>query len=407
MRLIHLVVYLCLLLTFALPTAAQEQTTSAPEATTVKTKYNEAGKAFKQAYAQIETLRGEYQNADEGRRKEINAELPALLDEAQSRMDDWASAGLQLYKVAPNEDQQLADWLLGIAKYYSVGERFANQPPNNVGGNYQGGDQYELALPIIQALIDGGHPEKNLYLWGGMSALCVNEYELAREYLTAADEAGLFEGLTPSPNMSPDELFPFTVNGFYAKLDEFEKQWEEEKKIREAEAATDDLPRVKLSTTKGDMVVELYENEAPQATANFLTLAKSGYFNGLDFHRVLPHFMAQGGDNGRGGPGYTIRCECYEPGYRRHFRGVLSMAKPAQPPRDSGSAQFFMCFVPTDHLNGKHTAFGRVVEGLDVLGKLQRIDPAPHVSGRRPTPDKIIKAEVLRDRGHAYDFEKL
>ena len=152
-------------------------------------------------------------------------------------------------------------------------------------------------------------------------------------------------------------------------------------------------------------MVELYENEAPQATANFLTLAKSGYYDGLDFHRVLPHFMAQGGDNGRGGPGHTIRCECYDTDYRRHFRGVLSMAKPPQPPRDSGSAQFFMCFVPTDFLNGRHTAFGRVIDGMDVLGKLQRIDP--QAQGQFPEPDKIIKAEVLRDRGHAYDFEKL
>lgn len=112
--------------------------------------------------------------------------------------------------------------------------------------------------------------------------------------------------------------------------------------------------------------------------------------------------MAQGGDNGKG-PGYTIRCECYQPGYRKHFRGTLSMAHSGHP--DSGGSQFFLTFRPTPHLDAKHTAFGRVIEGMDVLGELQRIDPtadAPH-----PEPDKIIRAEVVRDRGHEYTFDKL
>ena len=115
-------------------------------------------------------------------------------------------------------------------------------------------------------------------------------------------------------------------------------------------------------------------------------------------------FMAQGGDpkgDGTGGPGYSIRCECYDPNYRHHFRGSLSMAHAG---RDTGGSQFFLTFVPTPHLDGRHTVFGRVVEGMDVLGELEKRNPdAP---GATP-PDKIIKAEVLRDRGHEYTFEKL
>ncbi len=106
--------------------------------------------------------------------------------------------------------------------------------------------------------------------------------------------------------------------------------------------------------------------------------------------------MAQGGDpkgDGSGGPGYTIPCECYEPNHRLHFRGSLSMAK--QEARDTGGSQFFLTFVPTTHLDGKHTVFGRVVEGMDVLTKLQRRDPS---AAKPADADKIIEATVVRKR---------
>ena len=130
----------------------------------------------------------------------------------------------------------------------------------------------------------------------------------------------------------------------------------------------------------------------------------NGKYERVSFHRVLPQFMAQGGDptgTGMSGPGYTIPCECSKPNYRKHFRGTLSMAH-AGP--NTGGSQFFLCFVPTDQLNGRHTAFGRVIEGMEVLGDLTRIDPS--APGPHPEPDGIISTEVIRDRGHDYEFEK-
>src|SRR5690606_2930191 len=134
-----------------------------------------------------------------------------------------------------------------------------------------------------------------------------------------------------------------------------------------------------------------------------ITLVEDQFYDGLTFHRVLPHFMAQGGDpngDGSGGPGYEIPCECYKPEARMHFRGSLSMAHAG---RDTGGSQFFITFLPTAHLNGRHTVFGRVIEGLDVLDQLQRRDPE---SASAPEPDKIVKAEVLRKRDHEYTFKK-
>ncbi|HUG68121.1 MAG TPA: peptidylprolyl isomerase [Pirellulaceae bacterium] len=148
------------------------------------------------------------------------------------------------------------------------------------------------------------------------------------------------------------------------------------------------------------MIIELYENEAPQAVGNFVSLVESGYYDGLTFHRVLPGFMAQGGcpdGTGSGGPGYNIACECYRDDHRKHFRGTLSMAHRG---RDTGGSQFFLTFKRTSHLDGRHTVFGRVVEGLGVLAQLQRRDPSQR--GALPAPDKIVKAEVVRKRDHEY-----
>ena len=137
---------------------------------------------------------------------------------------------------------------------------------------------------------------------------------------------------------------------------------------------------------------------------NFVNLVESGYYDGLTFHRVLPGFMAQAGcpdGTGRGGPGYSIPCECHQDDYRRHFRGSLSMAHAG---RDTGGSQFFLTFKRTSHLDGRHTVFGRVVEGLDVLSALQRRNPQ---QAGQPEPDRITKAEVLRKRDHEYKPTKV
>lgn len=167
-----------------------------------------------------------------------------------------------------------------------------------------------------------------------------------------------------------------------------------------------------LKTNRGDITLNLFPDHAPETVANFTGLAedtkpydagngRSGpFYDGLTFHRVIPAFMAQGGDpegNGSGGPGYSIKCECYKPDYRHHFRGSLSMAHAG---RDTGGSQFFLTFVPTSFLDGKHTVFGRVVEGMENASAIKRGEPVR-------SPDKIVKAEVLRDRGHAYKFDKL
>lgn len=123
-----------------------------------------------------------------------------------------------------------------------------------------------------------------------------------------------------------------------------------------------------LSTEKGTMKAELYAAETPGTVANFVELAEHGFYDGLTFHRVIPGFVIQGGcpkGDGTGGPGYTIKCETSAP-RQRHDRGVLSMAHAG---RDTGGSQFFICFnrENTAHLDGRHTCFGQVVEGVETI----------------------------------------
>jgi peptidyl-prolyl cis-trans isomerase B (cyclophilin B) len=133
--------------------------------------------------------------------------------------------------------------------------------------------------------------------------------------------------------------------------------------------------KVKIKTDKGDMIAELYDNETPITVNNFKTLVEKGFYNGLNFHRVLPNFVIQGGcpnKNGTGGPGYTIPCEVTAP-LQYHDRGVLSMAHAG---RNTGGSQFFICHSRqgTAHLDRNHTCFGKVIEGLDVIDAIKPMD---------------------------------
>ncbi len=142
------------------------------------------------------------------------------------------------------------------------------------------------------------------------------------------------------------------------------------------------MKQAEIRTEKGVMKVDFYADDAPKTVENFISLAQKGFYNGLRFHRVIPDFVIQGGcpyskdpDDpraGTGGPGYTIKCEL-SGGNQYHDRGVLSMAHAG---RDTGGSQFFICHGRdnTAHLDGNHTCFGQVVEGREVIDKIQAGD---------------------------------
>jgi cyclophilin family peptidyl-prolyl cis-trans isomerase len=154
------------------------------------------------------------------------------------------------------------------------------------------------------------------------------------------------------------------------------------------------MKKAHIETTAGEIVLELFEDDAPGTVANFVGLAtgtkewndpktgakvKRPYYDGLTFHRVIEDFMIQGGcplGTGSGGPGYTIKDELGG-SRQKHLRGSLSMAKTAAP--DSGGSQFFICHSPQSHLDRKHTVFGQVISGIEVVDKIRKGDKMTRV----------------------------
>src|SRR5262245_28109418 len=319
----------------------------------------------------LNELRNRYEKAQPATRAEIKKQYEQLVEESNQLLPKLGAVAEAAYAAAPNKDADVLRTLIGIVAY-----------------DYRH-DDYEVALKLAKLLDDNQCSEPVLYSIAGAAAYGADDFELAEKYLLIADKTGKLD-------LQGKELL--------AELPAQKIAWAAEQAIRQKEAAADDLPRVKLETNKGTIIIELFENEAPQTVGNFVSLVEKEFYDGLTFHRVLPGFMAQGGDptgNGSGGPGYKIYCECQKDEARKHFRGTLSMAHAG---KDTGGSQFFLTFRPTTHLNGRHTVFGRVIEGHDVLAKLQRRDPQ---SPNPPTPDRIVKAEILRKRDHAYEPTKV
>ncbi|MCA9295888.1 MAG: peptidylprolyl isomerase, partial [Phycisphaerales bacterium] len=176
------------------------------------------------------------------------------------------------------------------------------------------------------------------------------------------------------------------------------EQWSTEQAIRDAEKQADDLPRAEIETSKGVILVELFENEAPNTVANFIDLAESGFYDNIIFHRVLGDFMSQGGNPAnREGVEDPMSVELPKlipdehPGddNRRHFAGSLAMANTGAP--DSGRSQFYITHRPTEWLDGLHTVFGRVLDGEDIARSLKQ------------GVDKIITVRIVRKRDHPYE----
>jgi cyclophilin family peptidyl-prolyl cis-trans isomerase len=389
-----------------------------PDAAQARAAYEKAVAEYRAAIRGIEQLRVDYQSADTATRAKINSELKDRVANAKKLVGAMVDTAVEVYRAEPNADPKIVELLSTVGQQYIIGHLSGPPEPASAPVDQRffpldAGDQYERALPMFMLLIDGGaaeKAEKPLYMWGFLSAFVTADYDLAAEYLAKAKASNAVQAISRAaqgdePGAGVMRSVVTKMSTYAEMLEKHRELWSKESALRAAEAAANDLPRVKLTTTKGDITLELFENEAPQTVANFISLVKQGFYDGSPFHRVLPMFMAQAGakyDEGQGGPGYRIRCECYRPDYRRHFRGSLSMAHAG---RDTGNSQFFITFLPTDYLDGKHTVFGRVMEGLEVLSEIRRRSPAEQRS--LPKADVILKAEVLRDRGHQYAFERL
>ena len=226
------------------------------------------------------------------------------------------------------------------------------------------------ARPLLKSYATWGNP-----LPQSQSSSCAayfdeNMFDEASGVLAAMDLEGI-----------ADVAVRAQANNIVRQCEEIKPLWEAELAVRSKEQDADNLPRVQIQTPKGSILIELFEDDAPNTVANFISLVQSDYYDGIAFHRFEPNFMIQGGcpntksgegTYGTGGPGYTIADECNVDNARLHFADSVAMAKTSAP--NTGGSQFYLNHRPTTWLNNRHTVFGRVLEGRDVACKLRKDD---------------------------------
>ncbi len=338
-----------------------------PDVAAAKAEFEAAGRELKELVSDMTVLQAQY-HQPKADRDAIEARFKEASTKAVAASERFEAAALALAVADPSDAE--AKQVTGEAIKGAVRA-----------------DAPEVALEKAGKLRAAGVADGDTCLVATTAALITSQPDLAADWLAQAQAKGARKD---------------RVSELEQAIERDRLKVDDEMAKRKADAEADDRPRVKLSTSAGDLVVELFEDEAPNTVANFISLVEKGFYDGTPFHRVISGFMAQGGDptgTGAGGPGHAIACEVDKPGARKHFRGTLSMAH-AGP--NTGGSQFFLTFRPTEHLDGKHTVFGRVIEGLEVLPRIMRTTDEQGRSLSGVDPDKITTATVLRKRNHPY-----
>ena len=272
--------------------------------------------------------------------------------------------------------------------------RFPNSPEIALGWarTLETKNQFTQAISAIERLDDSALETPEIAQFYANALYADNRFQESIHVLSAVDSSLLVADPALSTRFSAQKSRSQTAKD----------KWDIELSIREVEEFADDLPIAIIETSKGDIELVLFEDHAPNTVANFVSLADSGYYDGILFHRVLAKFMAQGGDPnsregaagnpGEGGPGYSIKDEHTNDDSRNHFAGTLSMAKTPAP--NTGGSQFFLTHLPTPHLDGRHTVFGTITSGLDTARSIEK-------------DDEIISITITRKRDHEYVPEKI
>lgn len=287
-------------------------------------------------------------------------------------MDELYVTAMQLSRISPSEEA--AQYLVTM-----INHRVKH-------GIYN----YETAEGAAR-LIDSGANLLYLFRAAARSSIVSGQFGIAKR---------LYEAMSEDDLEDVDKRFMY---GFQQLEENFLEEQERLKKDAEA----DNLPRVKLRTSEGDIVLELFLDQAPSAVANFINLVEEGFYDGLDFHQVIDDLLALSGDPsglGDGHSGKFLVDEHDQPGARHGFRGSIVMAKIPKSPEstefvpNSASSQFAILMVPILGIEKEQTVFGRVIEGMNTIGALRRVDPSKEKKkGEVMLPsDYIIEATVIR-----------
>jgi peptidylprolyl isomerase len=333
-------------------------------------KFNETRLQLEQAIWEQREIFIKYSNHDD-RTPAAKESFFAQRQEVRKRLDETYLAALDVCRMGP--DQDTATFLVTMIQH-----RFER-------------DIYDAStMEGAARMIDGGAQLTYLFQAAARSAVVVGDFDMAKK---------LFDVIDDEQKEDIDQALAFY-------LESFRESFEEEKAEREKEAKEDRLPRVLLRTTQGDVLVELFLDSAPSTVSHFISLVEEGFYDGLDFYQVIDHLLALTGDPsgvGDGNCGKYIMDEHQNENAREGFRGSLVMAK--LPMGDTGkfvpnsaSSQFAILLLPVKSVAEEQTVFGRVIEGMDAISRMRRIDPSKKKEKGAivQPPDMIIEATVVR-----------
>lgn len=334
-------------------------------------------KVWADTLVEMRALEIRYSNGDDRSNQSLERFFE-LRDRARSELRELFAAGVKLFQGLPN-DGESGSFLVTALDYYREQS------------------VYEDTYPAVRALLDLEVPMPFLTLVGARSAFLEGRFdEVMPLYQAFVDEHGF------------DKLEDIDQQ-LASMLSVYPEWWEQELAARESQA--DDLPRVRLDTTRGPIVIELFEDTAPNTVANFIKLVEDGFYDESEFYQVISDLLAIGGDpvgDGSGTMGKFLPDEHDRPDARRIFRGSIFMAKmpdgtqQGQFVPNSASCQFVIALMPMAPRELSQTVFGRVIEGMDVIGSFRRVDPSKKKEGVVLPPDRILGGKVLRKRDHDY-----
>ncbi len=387
--------------TSAAPAAAGESRVL-PEATPAdkipkvdRTKFDEAVKRWQKITAEYVELVLKWHLAEPSAAdREQRLKWSELQGESRKAFDECVIEATKIVQVHLRSHVDVTIFLLQAVSFRAKQEWYEHTGPA-IDALLSGGVETELLMSELQ--VDRGQ----LHRTAGISFYMTHEYDSATRYLEQAEKAG---------TLKDNEMgLGYTVTTAKAS-------YEIEKQLLDAEAQKDDLPRVKLITSRGPVIVELFEDQAPNTTANFITLAEKGYYDNNSFYKVIAGLMAITGDphgDGTGNAGYFIPDENTGDTARKPLRGSLVMAKLPDGSQKAGgaiantaSSQFIILQAPLAAFEKNYTIFGRVIEGMDTIAALSPVDTDAKDKKNQAAPDVILKAEVIRKRNHPYEVKK-
>ena len=282
------------------------------------------------------------------------------------------SDATNLFRLAPNRNR--------FANGLVVRQVLESLDPKDPTSHYNP----KLALEICSLMLSEDNLPWELLIRAFRASYALQDFQRARMILDRLEEIGTLKPI------------------YYEILEKTNQKWQDELLIRRLESQTGDLPIAVINTTEGSFRVELFENQAPLTVNNFVALAEEGFYDGRAFYKVLPGEYAATGsvnDDGTGSIGYSVQSEATNEKARSHFAGTLSMTPDAS---GNTGAKFLICHQPKNELDGRFTAFGRVMseEGLDVVYQLNTHDATKFQT--KTEPSKIISVTIENKRAHTY-----